>query len=219
MNSPASPRVIWLIRHGMREDFVDETWRETAERPQDPPLAEIGLTQASETAAFLSAQPIEAVYASPFLRTIETAGVISDALGCPIRIEHGLAEALKSAWFPAPPTFLDPPQLAARFARIDVHYQTKVRPDYPEEDEDADTGPRCARMVESVLKDDWTCIAMISHGAAVGQTAKALMGGPVDGLCCAMCGVNRFEWDGDRWRLTHAGTDHLSWSESMTRFH
>ncbi|HMP73346.1 MAG TPA: histidine phosphatase family protein [Kiritimatiellia bacterium] len=213
-------RVLWLIRHGMREDFVDAGWRERASRPHDPPLAAQGVQQARETAAFLAKEGVEVIYTSPFLRTVQTAGELAKRLGCAIRVEHGLTETLKSAWFPDRPTYVDPVVLVKEYPGIDLRYVPKVEPDYPEEDEDADTGPRCLRMVREVEKDAWGCAVLISHGAAVGQTAKALLGGSADGICCAMCGVNRFEQGADGvWRLTLAGTDHLSWSEHAMRFH
>jgi hypothetical protein len=38
---------IYVTRHGEREDFKNKQWRETAERPHDPPLSADGLTQGS----------------------------------------------------------------------------------------------------------------------------------------------------------------------------
>lgn len=36
MKSPQ--RTIWVVRHGERADNIDESWKETAERWDDPPL-------------------------------------------------------------------------------------------------------------------------------------------------------------------------------------
>jgi hypothetical protein len=37
-----SGRVIAIMRHGQREDYVNTTWGMTAPRPQDPSLSEKG---------------------------------------------------------------------------------------------------------------------------------------------------------------------------------
>ena len=66
-------RTVWLVRHGNRQDFVDRSWRETAARPHDPPLSADGREQARETGRFLAGEPIDHLFASPFLRAVETA--------------------------------------------------------------------------------------------------------------------------------------------------
>jgi len=87
---------LWLIRHGLKEgkeapNTGDWTW----------PLSQQGHEQAKELAAFLAnefntlgVQP--ELWASPFLRTVQTATPIAKALQIPIRLDPGLGEARKT---------------------------------------------------------------------------------------------------------------------------
>jgi broad specificity phosphatase PhoE len=45
-------RTVWLVRHGERVDDVVADWVATAARPFDPPLTEVGATQAFKTGPF-----------------------------------------------------------------------------------------------------------------------------------------------------------------------
>jgi probable phosphoglycerate mutase len=60
--------------------------------PADPPLSAAGARQAERLAAWLAAEHLDAVYASPLRRARETAGPIADARGLGVRIEPGVAE-------------------------------------------------------------------------------------------------------------------------------
>lgn len=77
MTAIATPlkKNIYFARHGERIDFIDKTWIESAERRLDPPLSSYGLHQAHELGVYIAnLQPrITHIYASPFLRTIQTA--------------------------------------------------------------------------------------------------------------------------------------------------
>lgn len=93
-----------MIRHGARLDHQDESWADTALRPQDSPLAEEGKRQASRLGKWLyrelSALPRRniVVYSSPFLRCVQTSVEICRQLELEpksIRIEDGLAEETK----------------------------------------------------------------------------------------------------------------------------
>lgn len=93
---------IWVCRHGERADAYPG-WEETAERPHDPPLTQLGLRQAAASAAALTDEPIEAIYSSPFLRCMQTAAAVAKARGLRVRVEPGLSELLNAKWFSAHP--------------------------------------------------------------------------------------------------------------------
>ena len=71
---------LYIIRHGDRFDYSYPQWKESASRPGDPPLSDLGHQQARETGAFLSnllsADGIKSsdvmFLSSPFLRCLET---------------------------------------------------------------------------------------------------------------------------------------------------
>jgi len=72
-----------LIRHGLPVRSA-----ETA----DPPLSEEGHEQARRAAAWLSGEPIAAVYSSPMLRAVQTAQPFVAATGLPLATHEGIVE-------------------------------------------------------------------------------------------------------------------------------
>lgn len=87
------------MRHGERADQVDDEWYRSAPRPHDPPLTVRGKRQAAATSDALGAARIEVVYASPFLRCVQTAASIAQPRGLQIRIEPAIGEMLHEEWF------------------------------------------------------------------------------------------------------------------------
>jgi probable phosphoglycerate mutase len=76
-----------LVRHALplRVENPDGT-------PADPPLSQEGRRQAERVAAWLAAEPIAAVYASPLRRARETAAPLGRARGLQVEIELGVVE-------------------------------------------------------------------------------------------------------------------------------
>lgn len=66
---------LWVLRHGEAEPH--------GSRPHDSEraLTTKGREEVLRSAAFLSGQPLTAIYASPYLRAQETARIVRDALG------------------------------------------------------------------------------------------------------------------------------------------
>mmetsp|Transcript_32361 Transcript_32361/g.39822 ORF Transcript_32361/g.39822 Transcript_32361/m.39822 type:complete len:254 (-) Transcript_32361:1050-1811(-) len=94
---------ILFIRHGDRFDFANKRfWRLNAEKAnhnvKDPPLSHLGERQARETAEYIEAtiipqwERVDAIFVSPFLRTIQTAQPLSRKLGMPITMYEGISE-------------------------------------------------------------------------------------------------------------------------------
>ena len=92
---------VWICRHGNRIDFVDPSWK-----GNDPHLSPDGVIQAKETGVRLRGEGIQHIFASPFLRTLETAHHIAEALDLPVKIEHGACEWMNPEWFPEPPVYI-----------------------------------------------------------------------------------------------------------------
>ena len=153
-------QAIWICRHGERIDGVDPSWKGT-----DPHLSSEGVVQAKETGIRLRHEQILHIFASPFLRTVETAFHIAEALDLSIKIEHGACEWLNSKWFSASPRYVSPGGLAKRFPRVDVNHATLVRPQYPETWEECMA--RC-QETSSLLSDAYrTNVLVIGHGTSV----------------------------------------------------
>ena len=128
----SEPRTLWISRHGNRVDFMDPTWRRSASRPEDPPLSPDGVEQARELGHRLAGEGIAHVFASPFLRAVQTASCVAEAVDAPIRIEHGVCEWLNREWFAGVPEYLSDEEMARLFPRVVCGYRSAVFPRYPE---------------------------------------------------------------------------------------
>lgn len=126
---------IFLIRHGDRLDYADPSWLEKAKKHgalvTDPPLSPLGHRQAQETAdhlitELLRGQMITKILVSPYLRVLQTARPLAEALladRVPLCIERGLSEAHAT-----PDNVL--PSAAERFAyfpQVDPTYESLLR--------------------------------------------------------------------------------------------
>ena len=88
---------IYLIRHAATELNLADPPRLQG-RGLNPPLAPLGIRQASATRDFLAIRPIDACYCSPLLRATQTANIISGPHGLiPVHDER-LAEADIGNW-------------------------------------------------------------------------------------------------------------------------
>jgi broad specificity phosphatase PhoE len=201
-------RVIWIMRHGIRQDNIDPNWGKTAKRPDDPPLAREGGLQAIDTGKFLSNQDIQLIYSSPFLRCIQTAGLIANIIKVPLRIEYGLCEALFAKWFSKMPDLSSITELKKEIEWVDETYKSVVIPSFPEKEEN-DIWERCARTMQKILTDTTGNILLVGHGASVAGMLKALIGTNENGNS-NLCGLNKIEATGTGWILKWSGEDHLS---------
>jgi len=199
---------LWIARHANRQDFVDPRWFETADRPYDPPLSADGWQQARALARRLADAPIHRIYASPFLRTVQTAAAIAEALGLPIRLEPGLGEWLHPEWMPAAPARLSPVALAAQFP-IDLNYVSPATALYPETEADlltrtAATAQRLAARPENQL---WVGHERSVFGAICGLVPTVP---PFTVPLCSLSHLQSGGDAGDRWQvLTLMDTTHL----------
>lgn len=113
----------------------------TAERPFDPPLTAVGVTQGAALGRRLRdfSPPITKIFVSPLVRTVQTADAAAAELGVDaLFIEPGLVEVLDTEWYccwrcaasdkrgdqPAGSLFLTPAQLReAVTTRVDTAYK------------------------------------------------------------------------------------------------
>jgi broad specificity phosphatase PhoE len=125
-------QTLWLVRHAHRLDFVRPEWFDTAIYPYDPPLSELGNSQAIALTKQLSYIKIDRIFTSPFLRTIQTAAPLAQMLQLPIQLEWGLCEWLCADWTRSFPTTTPLVQLKEDYHSIDLNYDSLVIPPYPE---------------------------------------------------------------------------------------
>jgi broad specificity phosphatase PhoE len=201
--------VVWVVRHGQRQDSVDPNWAENAERVHDPGLTDLGRWAAWRTGQRLAGSGVEfdAVFASPFLRTVETADEICRELATHTYLEPGLGEHRNPEWFDADPETLPWDQLDDWFGPVRLGHDPFVVPEFPETHEEAmaRVGAATRRIVESVEGT----ILLVGHGLTIGGVVGGLVG-DTDDVEAPLCGLTRLERDGDDWWLDFSGdTTHL----------
>lgn len=201
---------VWVVRHGQRQDTVDPEWESHADRVHDPPLTDHGRWSAWRTGRRFveTGVTFDAVYASPFLRTAETAEEIARETGNEVLLEPGLGEHRNADWFDAEPDVVAPEQLAEWFDPLELDHEPLVIPDFPESHAEAmDRAGEAARRL--VAEVDGTLL-LVGHGLSVGGVVHGLVGS-ADAVEAPLCGLTLLVRDGDDWRLVFSGdTSHLN---------
>ncbi len=211
-------QIIWIARHANRLDFVNPDWFLTAERRYDPPLSDDGMVQAQQLANRLKKEKIDHIFASPFLRTVQTASAIAEVLNLPIKLETGLSEWLNPDWMTEEPERHSIKELKELYPYIDVSYTPQIAVNYPEtrqkmRQRSAQTA-RCLANEYSPKN-----ILLVAHGASVLGAAMGFVGDlaikEVKASLCSLVKVVRQEPD---WLLELAGdTSHLTEVEEVVR--
>lgn len=207
---------IWIVRHGNREDFQNPGWARSAERPFDPALSPDGEIQAQELGRSLRdgpnisterARTIDRIFASPFLRTIQTAAHIADALGLPIYAEPGLGEILPTGQ--ERPAFLSERERAQRFPRINENYSPVAKLSYPEEA--GDGYKRAVAAVQALtVRYPNENLLLVTHAAPVVGIVRGLTG-LQDPIKVPLCSIFTLQRNGSSWEiLQQADVSHLS---------
>ena len=197
---------VFLTRHGSRQDS-DPNWAKTAMRPFDPGLSPEGVKQAQQLARRLTGEKVAHIFASPFLRTMETAYYIAQALALPIKVEAGLAEWLNPSWFKKAPELLPPSALVRKFPRVDLAYKSIVQPVFPETIDDLIA--RTSATMKALSAQYPENILLVGHGASVVGVTFSLTETPSE-MNCPSCGLFKFMKRDDSWVMElNADTSHL----------
>lgn len=209
-------QTVWIARHGNRLDFVNPEWFNTAERPYDPPLSEDGFIQAKQLGQRLVGEGIKHIFASPFLRTVQTATQIADILDLSIKLESGLSEWLNPAWMKTVPERLPLEVLLEDYPRVDSSYTSRVIANYPETSEMVlERTAKTAYLLISEFSED---MLFVGHGASVVGTTQGLVGGTPE-VNAALCCLVKLVRQEQEWVMELNGdTSHLSETEEVIRF-
>jgi probable phosphoglycerate mutase len=95
---PPGAMELLLVRHGQSEAYVDGVPFALVDGQGDPPLSQLGQEQARLVGARLSAEKIDAIYATTLCRTAQTAAPLASAAGLEVEIEPGLREVYLGEW-------------------------------------------------------------------------------------------------------------------------
>merc|ERR1719195_217669 len=206
-----SQDIVFLTRHGARIDKEDRGWLRKAGhgRHDDPHLSQGGEVGSQELAARMleihQDTPVAHIVSSPFVRCVQTAKPVAEALGLPIKIEPGICEVLTTF----PPGFLDTAELRQSYEAVDPAYESVVsRGQLSAEFGDGQAARRAARAVLAVRERLRGRIVFIGHGASCLGIAEAFGGGGYVGYTS----LTHFSDAGGRWRVVGAFGDvsHLS---------
>lgn len=206
---------IWIVRHGNREDFQNPGWSKTAQRPFDPALSADGETQAREVGLSLQGEQVHCVFASPFLRTIQTASYIAETLNLSVCLEPGIGEILPNV--KSAPALLPVAERKRRFPRIDEDYTVIKEFPYPESSEE---GHERAAAAARALTDRFRQknLLMVTHGAPVVGIVRGLTG-LKDRITVPLCCIFTLQRNGAGWDVVQLSeTSHLSNQESSKRY-
>ncbi len=212
----SSSQTVWIARHGNRLDFVNPNWFNTAKRRYDPPLSDDGFIQAKQLGKRLKQENIGHIFASPFLRTIQTASEVAKILDLPIKLEAGIGEWHNPHWMSEHPETHPQEVLKKDYHHIDWNYSSYLVPKYPEIE--VTMMARMATVIEKLVNDYSEEILLVGHGASViGLTQGLTQETPTfkASLCCLVKLVKT----NNKWEIELGGdTSHLSETEEQVRF-
>ena len=169
-----------LVRHGLPERV------ELAEGRADPSLSDVGLEQARRVGAWLRRETIDAIYASPLSRAVETAKPLAESLDMRPVIHESMAEYDRGASHYIPMEELKREDYPAWKAFVDGGYGEEV--------DMAEFAMRVATGMEEIIRANaGRCVAVFCHGGVVNVwTAKVLGMPPGLFIDVAYASVSRF---------------------------
>ncbi|AFY58945.1 fructose-2,6-bisphosphatase [Rivularia sp. PCC 7116] len=212
-------QIIWMARHANRLDFVNPDWFLTAERRYDPPLSDDGMVQAQQLANRLKTEEIHHIFASPFLRTVQTAAAVASVLDLPIKLETGLSEWLNPDWMTQEPERHSIQELKALYPYIDVGYTPRIAVNYPETRQKM--RQRSAQTARCLAREySPENILLVAHGASVLGAAMGFVGDlAIQEVKASLCSLVKIVRQEPKWLLELAGdTSHLTEVEEVVRF-
>lgn len=194
---------IYITRHGVRASQLPDWAEPCNEGPHDgpgydAPLAAMGRQQAEALAEYMTETPIDFIFSSPFLRTLQTAQPLARAKGIPIQVEWGIAELLKDSWFGAFPQLPSPAERKRDIPEINAEYQSAAMPNYPETREQMEE--RVVQALSHITENYGPNIFLVGHGASTrGIQSVLLEDGELMGLeFCTLCHITR---ENGPWRM------------------
>lgn len=210
-------QTLWIARHGERQDHADSNWYRSSHSsfPFDPPLSAKGQIQAQALGQRLQGENINYIFASPFLRTVQTAHIVAEVLDLPIQLEPGLGEFLTRYSFPSLPKLRSPSELKQDFPRINLSYESPHQCQYPETWPQAQQ--RMATTGERLTKKYPQNLLLVGHAASVTGLTQELIH-KKQKLKTPVCCLVKLVANDKGWNLELAGdTTHLDLAGVQSR--
>lgn len=211
-------RSIYMARHGERIDYLDPYWLEkpgATGDELDSPLSGNGLRQARDLAERLADEPIDHIFASPFLRTIQTALPIAEKLDLPIKLERGIGEGLRSKNYLRDPRVWSTEDRNIMFPQVDLEHNSVIDPPWPEEA--PQTCERAAATISKLLEMYDGNFLLIGHGITVMSMCWDLLPQKPE-LFGGFCALHRIDQHDEGWHIAVQGErGFLSYFEPAVR--
>jgi 2,3-bisphosphoglycerate-dependent phosphoglycerate mutase len=183
--------VVLLIRHGAPEPPVPGS---SGEKDDERPLTSEGLLAAERLAERMRAEPITAVFSSPYRRAVETVQPIASIHTLPVRTFDDLRERRLSPTPLAESAFLE----ALRRSREDPAFAL------PGGESANEVRLRGLRVLDRVRRDTPSGIAVAgTHGGLI-SILRWHLGEEFtidEALAEPMLAIYSFRWDRDSWRI------------------
>lgn len=202
-------RSLYLCRHGQRIDAIRPKWYGEHDNRHDPHLSDQGVQQAQRLADRLRGEPIEYLYCSPYVRALQTAAPIAEALILPIRVEPGLGEWQSRYLMSQAPEIQMAAERYESFPQIDLDYLPFKFPSYPESEKDV--RHRLLRTVQHLLVTTNGNLLLVGHGKMVSGLTTQLAGVPENQLKHDPAALTHLVYENEQWHIHLNGdTAHLT---------
>jgi len=194
---------VYLVRHGQSVFNAERR----IQGQLDPALSELGLAQARAAASALQQFPLEAIFASPLSRALETARAIAEPCGLPVQTDDRLKE-IHAGVFQGkcwPEIEAGMPEFARRWKAME--------PDFviPTGESRRQLMVRGREFFASLRERPWQHVAVVAHGGLLGAALKALLEVPahLNPFELLNGAITRLQWDTRLRLLTLNESEHL----------
>ena len=202
-------RTLYLVRHGERLDAVNRNWYGVDGNKYDPPLSEKGHWQAQRVGERLRQEDVDYIFASPYIRALQTAQPIAEALDMPFYVDEGIGEWLGRALIPNPPNIIAPIKRAADFSYMGLTHPAKILPVYPETVQQV--FDRLHQAVDYLLETYEGNLLLVGHGRVVTGIAHRLTGQPESAFKYDLACLTKLVLHDGKWEVRLNGdTAHLT---------
>jgi len=159
--------ILYCVRHG--ESTYNSLGR--IQGQADVPLSDLGLRQSEALAAALAEFPIEALYASPLRRAMQTAEPVAGALNLEVRTDRRLAEIHAGVFQDKLRSELPDlyPEQVARWRSGDPDFAI------PGGESRRDLMRRGREVFEAIRRSGHRHVAVVSHGGLLSAAIKDLL--------------------------------------------
>jgi probable phosphoglycerate mutase len=196
--------ILYCVRHGESTYNLEGRLQGQSDEPRLSPL---GRRHAAALAEAMSSLPIEAIYASPLARAMETAQPLADALKLPIHADDRLKEiniGIFQGLLAAEIGDVHPAE-TARWRSNDADFRI------PGGESRRELMQRAQAAFEEIRGAPWRQVAVVAHGGVLAAGLKALLNVPADQNPFMLYNgsISRIEWGPQLKLMTLNQTDHL----------